>query len=73
MRAEEGGLGGELARDPQDARLVVDVEPVAALDLDGGGAERAHLGDEPARALARSSSSLAARVAATVVAMPPPV
>ena len=35
---EQRGLGGDLAGDPQQPGLVVDGEPVAALDLHGGGA-----------------------------------
>ena len=50
--AEEGRLVGDLAGQPQRALLVVDVEPVAALDLDGRRAERAHLGDAGARSRA---------------------
>ena len=42
---EEGRLVGDLAGQPQRAHLVVDGQPVAALDLDGRRAERAHLGD----------------------------
>ena len=43
VRAEERGLVGELPRHCQAARLVVDGQPVAGLDLDGGGALPAHL------------------------------
>ena len=43
MRAQEGGLVGELTGHGQAAGLVVDGEPVAALDLDGGRALAAHL------------------------------
>ena len=53
VRAQEGRLGGELARDPQRPRLVLDGEAVATLDLDGRRALGAHLGDagrhEPAQ------------------------
>ena len=55
VRAQEGGLGRELAGDPQRPRLVVDGQPVAALDLDGGGALGTHLGD-PGRRRARAAS-----------------
>ena len=43
VRAEEGRLVGELPGHGQAARLVVDGEPVAGLDLDGRGALPAHL------------------------------
>jgi hypothetical protein len=43
VRAEERRLTGELARDAQDARLVGDVEPVAAFRFDGGGPVGTHL------------------------------
>jgi hypothetical protein len=45
--AEEGGVLGELTGHREAARLVVDRQPVSALDLDGGGALGPHLGDEP--------------------------
>ena len=45
--AEEGRVLGELAGHREAARLVVDRQPVSALDLDGGGALGPHLGDEP--------------------------
>ena len=45
--AEERRLLGELPGDRQDAGLVVDGQAVAALDLDGGRALAAHLGDQP--------------------------
>ena len=48
MRAEEGGLLGDLPGDRQAARLVADGEAVAALHLDGRGALAAHLVDEAA-------------------------
>ena len=44
VRTQERGLGGDLAGDRQQPRLVFHGEPVAALDLDSGRAERAHLG-----------------------------
>ena len=47
VRAEEGGLVGDLPGDRERAGLVGDGEPVAALDLDGRGALPAHLVDEP--------------------------
>ena len=46
--AEKRCLRGELGRDTHRPRLVLDAEPVAALDLDGGGALCAHLGDSRA-------------------------
>ena len=61
----------EFARHFQHLELGFDIEPVARLDLDRGDA----LGEEvfqPSRAEARSSASLAARVAFTVERMPPP-
>ena len=47
VRAEERRLLGELPRHRQAARLVVDGQPVAALDLHRGGALPAHLVDQP--------------------------
>ena len=51
---EQRGLGGHLAGDPQQPGLVVDGEPVAALDLHRGGAggpELGHPGRQPAAEL----------------------
>ena len=51
---EQRGLGGHLAGDPQQPGLVVDGEPVAALDLDrrgAGGPELGHPGRQPAAEL----------------------
>ena len=45
VRAEVGGLVGDLAGQPQRARLVDHGQPVAALDLDRRRALGAHLGD----------------------------
>ena len=63
MGAEEGDVVGELGGDRAAAALVVDVEPVAGLDLEVVMPARARLGAAAPRASARSSSSLAARVA----------
>jgi hypothetical protein len=70
VRAEEGDLVGDLAREAREPGLAVDGEVVARLHLERGGALPVHLVDEALRR-ARSSSSDAARVAATVRRMPP--
>ncbi len=71
VRAQERGLVGELPGHRQAARLVVDGEAVAGLDLDGGGALAASSPATSRATWAVSCSSVAARVAATVVRMPP--
>ncbi len=48
VRPEERGLLGELPGHGEAPRLVADGQAVAALDLDGGGALPAHLGDQVA-------------------------
>ena len=53
VRAEEGRLVGDLAGQAQRALLVVDGEPVAALDLDRRRAEGPHLGDPAAQQAAQ--------------------
>ena len=68
--AEEGDLLGDLAGEPHEALLVDDREAVARLHLERRGALRVQLVTNPA-SRARSSSSVAARVAATVERMPP--
>jgi hypothetical protein len=45
VRAEERRLVGDLAGQAQQAGLLLDAEPVAALDLDGAGALAAQLRD----------------------------
>ena len=78
LRAAPRGRRGRWSRCVNSAAIrsartsCVDVEAVAALDLHRGRALGAHLGD-PAADQPRSSSSPVARVAATVVAMPPAV
>ena len=64
-------VGGEASRDAQAPQLVLDVEPVARLDLDRGDALGHERFEAPRRA-ERSSALLAARVAFTVETMPPP-
>ena len=70
MCAEEGRLVGEVARDRQRPRLIADRQPVATLDLDGRGALSQHLGDQP-RDVGGQGLVAGARVAATVVRIPP--
>src|SRR6185312_11026444 len=48
VRAQIGRLVREVPRDAELALLLGDGEPVAALDLNRGGALRAHLGQESA-------------------------
>jgi hypothetical protein len=58
--------------DSEHFHLAVDVEPVAGLDLDGGDAFGDQRGEALVGVCAKSSSSLAARVALTDETMPPP-
>ena len=71
VRTEKGCLAGELPRDGQRPRLVVDGQPVAALGLEGRDSGAEQFVRQPRRRLRVSVASSAARVAATVVAMPP--
>jgi hypothetical protein len=61
VRAEKGGLAGEFVCDLKDAALGGDVQAVAALDLNGGGARAVHLGEQAACVRAQLALTRGAR------------